>query len=127
MESNPNFAAKKDAAPALTEADISSAVTNAFALLSQVTTLKSIMEADASLVEASESERAGLDSLVSLAQEMTSESSTGVDALAKAPARAQFSEGFAKLARSSDDAVTEGGVSFAEMNTFVSRCFSDNA
>ena len=38
-----------------------------------------------------------------------------------------FADTFEKLSRSSSDIVTDGGVTFEELNAFVSRCFTDNA
>jgi len=61
MESNPGFSDKKNAAPALTQDDITNAVNNAFNLVGQVSTLSALIQEDSSLVEASEAERASLD------------------------------------------------------------------
>ena len=58
---------------------------------------------------------------------MNDESATGSKALQVAPARSDFAMLYSKLARSSPDSVIDGGVSFAELNTFVTRCFTDNA
>ena len=38
-----------------------------------------------------------------------------------------FADAFEKLSRSSADTVTDGGVTFEELNAFVTRCFTDNA
>ena len=51
----------------------------------------------------------------------------GSKTLAKGEATNAFAQSFTKLARGSDDLVKEGGVSFSDLNSFLGRCFSDNA
>ena len=64
MESNPNFAKKRDDAPSLTQADIDKAVKSGLAMVSQLMTVRSILHNEThSLVEASDAERASLDCL----------------------------------------------------------------
>jgi len=58
---------------------------------------------------------------------MTLEASTGSKALQKDAARSSFVSNYTKLARSSTDLVSEAGVSFSDLNSFVTRCFTDNA
>jgi len=58
---------------------------------------------------------------------MVQEASTGSKALQKDAARSIFASNFTKLARASADHVKEAGVSFADLNSFVNRCFTDNA
>jgi len=127
MQSNPGFADKKDAAPAITEEDIASAVSNGLTLVSQVTTLSALLQEDASLIESSEAERASLDFLAEAFAKMASEADTGSKALQKGNARSAFATTYTKLARGSADQVNEDGVSFADLNLFVTRCFTDNA
>lgn len=95
--------------------------------MAQVQNLAAIIAEDSSFVGASDAERASLDFLVASFSSMNDESATGSKALQQASARSDFVDLYSKLATSSDDTVVDGGVSFAAMNEWVTRCYSDNS
>ena len=66
MQSNPDYLNKKDAAPALGEADIAKACVDSLALAGQVQTLSALLAEDESLLESSEAERASLSAVAAL-------------------------------------------------------------
>jgi len=125
MVSNPNFNNKT---PSLSQADLSKAVTNSLLLVGQVASLSSLIAEDASFVECSDAERAGLASLFAVFNNMQQGAAEGSKTFAKGGlASKDFASTFTKLAQANNEQVSQDGVSFADLNSFVSKCFSDNA
>ena len=126
MESNPDFNKKKDEAPALGEADIAAAVTDALVLVARVCNLKSVIEEDASILGASDVQRAALDEACRVLSDMQNEASKGVPSIIGGAKRHAFADAFTNLARKSGDSIVDA-VSHADLNTFVTTCYTDNA
>ncbi len=85
------------------------------------------MVEDASFVEITAAEHASLSSIQQTIIKMQCDAQQGSSTFAKGAATKAFSSTFTKLARGSDDLVQEGGVSYSDLNSFLGRCFSDNA
>ncbi len=51
----------------------------------------------------------------------------GSKTFAQGAATKSFAKSFTDLAQGSDELVNEGGVSYSDLNSFLGRCFSDNA
>ncbi len=126
MESNPNFE-KKDDAPKISQDDVRDAVRSSLSLVGNVARLSALIEEDASFVECSDAERASLSSVTRIFNQMTESAQEGSSSFQDSRKTADFADTFEKLSRSSSDTVTDGGVTFEELNAFVSRSFSDNA
>ena len=124
MDSNPNYAEKKQA---INEADVEQSISDALALVGQVQSLTALMVEDASFVEFTAAEHASLTSIQNSIIKMQCDAQQGSTTFAKGAATKAFASTFTKLARGSDDLVMEGGVSFSDLNSFLGRCFSDNA
>lgn len=124
MESNPNYMAKK---VAISDEDVEKAISNSLALVGQVQSLTALMVEDASFVEISAAEHSSLASVQESIINMQVGAQSGSKTFAKGAATKVFAQTFAKLSQGSDDLVKEGGVSYSDLNSFLSRCFSDNA
>lgn len=80
MESNPDFAKKRDTTAPLTEADVAKAVSHGLTLVSQAQTVAALLEED-SFVEVTDAERASLDFIIAAFSKMNEEAATGSKAL----------------------------------------------
>ena len=99
-----------------------------FQCVGQVASLSSLIAEDASFVECSDAERAGLASLFAVFNNMQQGAAEGSKTFAKGGlASKDFASTFTKLAQANNEQVSQDGVSFADLNSFVSKCFSDNA
>ncbi len=85
------------------------------------------MVEDASFVEISSAEHASLTSMQESIINMQVNAQQGSKTFAKGAATKAFAKTFTDLAQGSDELVKEGGVSYSDLNSFLGRCFSDNA
>lgn len=83
------------------------------------------MGEDSAFVECSEAESSGLDSLLAIEDSMRASAEQGSQTFGKASALGDFVDAFTKLALGSSDQISEDGISFADLNSFVSRSSSD--
>lgn len=125
MKSNPDFATKKDAAPALTSEDIAKTVSSSLQFVAQVQTLQSLITDDATFVEGSDAERASLADVASSFRKMAEDSTQGVHSFQTATARSDFVNAYTKLVQKDESSVVPQGVSFADLHAFVQRSFSE--
>ena len=126
MESNPNYN-QKDKAAEITAENVRDAVRSSLALVGNVASLSALIDEDASFVECSDAERASLLSVNRIYSQMAEAAAEGSKTFQDSRKTSDFADAFEKLSRSSADTVTDGGVTFEELNAFVTRCFTDNA
>ena len=96
-------------------------------MVGNAASLSALIAEDASFVEHSGAERAALDTVVASFKALAESTASGSASFQDSAATRQFADTFAKLAGQSQETVTEGGVSFADLNAFVTRSFNDNA
>lgn len=126
IESNPDYDTKNKK-QALTEEDIRKSVVDSVSLVANVNNLSAIILEDSSFVEASDAERASLQAVVDSFSAMRESTSQGTATFQDGEASSAFITTFTKLASGDSDSVTEGGVSFADLKSFVERCYNDKS
>jgi len=125
MESNPSY--DKKAAPALSEEDMKGAVKNCLEMFAQAVGLKSLIDEDSSFVECSAAEGNSLSSVMRSFKAMSDSASQGSENFGKGRSVDNFVDTFTKLALGADDVVTDDGVSFADLNSFVTLSYFEDA
>ena len=94
-------------------------------MVAQVQTLSSLIAEDVTFVEGNDAERASLSEVTSIFAKFTENAAAGVASFQDAAARNAFVGVFQKLAAKDSALVVPDGVSFADLNAFVARSFSE--
>lgn len=125
MESNTAWDQK--AAPAISEDDVRKAVTGALTLVGQALSLNGLITEDSDLIEASSEQMYSVASVVSQVYNIQKAGERGSESFCQGTSIQDFANTYTNLAMSSEDKICDEGVSFADLNSFISQSFSDNA